>query len=489
MAKKNVSKLSNSVTRDIDKLASRIEHEQLKSQAWKLPGVFSLISFQLSILATIFSVIILLGYWMGVEFLYRPLALGPATHPVTAVIALFLSVSILLPNQPSLLGCFKKTLVSVSAITVLVAIIDYVFSTGLLPPNIIFERELGHIHASALGNYLSINTAIMFLMLSCASLAGIYGRKSLQQIIAYLAISIPCISFIGYAYGLASFYSHMSLYTAVIGFLLGWSLLAKTSDYGGLKAILSPYLGGRIARFQSISGMVLPFSVGLFFVSLSNELNSSYIGMFVIFVTWFLVLMISISAYVQEKIDAARREVTEKLIQAANTDPLTGLYNRRQFFYLGKKELRRAHRTGNAVAVLMIDIDNFKTINDTAGHDVGDQVLVAVSNTLTLVLREFDLVCRFGGEEFCVLITDTTKEGVEEVCNKITSTIRSLSINNWTDQHSPVTVSVGACLIEKMIDLESALKVADAAMYQAKSLGKNQTYYSVAFSGAQGSLQ
>lgn len=485
MAKKNVPNIAY----ELEKLTDSIEQEDLTSKVWSLPSVFYLISFQLSALAAILSVVVLYGYWMDVEFLYRPIMQEPATHPVTALLSLSLGISIFLPNHRPIINSTKKVVVIVCGIIVLMVIIDYVFNTDLMPPNIIFKQEVFDSNGSVFVNYLSVNTAIMLLMISSAVLADIYGRQNVQQLIAYLAISIPCISFIGYAYGLETFYSHMSLYTAIIGFLLGWAVLARTSNYGGLKAILSPYLGGSIARYQSISGMLLPFSVGLFFVSLSNELNSSYIAMFVIFVTWFLVLMIGISAYVQEKIDAARREVTEKLILAAITDPLTGLYNRRQFFYLGMKELRRAHRSGSAVAVLMIDIDDFKIINDTAGHDVGDQVLIAVSNTLSAVLREFDLVCRFGGEEFCVLITDTSKQGVEEVCNKINLTIRGLDINSWTDLHGPVTVSIGACLIEKKIDLESALKVADAAMYQAKSLGKNQTYYSLTFLSVDNGLQ
>jgi diguanylate cyclase (GGDEF)-like protein len=180
---------------------------------------------------------------------------------------------------------------------------------------------------------------------------------------------------------------------------------------------------------------------------------------------------------VQEQIELLRQEATEELIKAASTDPLTGLFNRRKFFELAECEYKKSMRANRELAMLMIDVDNFKNINDLAGHNVGDSVLISISDAISDSVRETDVVCRFGGEEFAVLLFDTSEEGIERVCEKILKTVKKIKVEGWNELNGKITVSIGSSLLSKKSDLDSAIRAADKAMYESKRSGKNQATY------------
>jgi diguanylate cyclase (GGDEF)-like protein len=163
-------------------------------------------------------------------------------------------------------------------------------------------------------------------------------------------------------------------------------------------------------------------------------------------------------------------------------DPLTGLYNRRALVEMYDRERSRAERvarehaarggTGaphnNRLALLFIDVNRFKTINDTYGHLVGDEVLCAVARTLQHTVRASDLVARYGGDEFVVLMPESSKAGAEHVCNRM-----RLLFQEMTGSHAqpvPYTVSVGLAVSDAFHPpaLEELLATADAAMYREK---------------------
>jgi diguanylate cyclase (GGDEF)-like protein/PAS domain S-box-containing protein len=170
-----------------------------------------------------------------------------------------------------------------------------------------------------------------------------------------------------------------------------------------------------------------------------------------------------------------RRQLEQKLERQAQTDVLTGLCNRRHFYSLGKKELSRTHRLGTTLSVLMIDIDRFKSINDTYGHDVGDQVLMAMAQACTPQLRENDLLARLGGEEFAVLLPDTQIATAEQVANRLRETLAQMAIPLAGGNFVSFTVSAGvAALADPQDGLDTLLKRADVALYRAKRSGRNR---------------
>jgi diguanylate cyclase (GGDEF)-like protein len=158
----------------------------------------------------------------------------------------------------------------------------------------------------------------------------------------------------------------------------------------------------------------------------------------------------------------------------AITDPLTGLYNRRGLFELGRPEFARTRRFGRPFACMMLDIDHFKRVNDTHGHPIGDQVLQALAKHCQSSVREIDLVGRFGGEEIVFLLPETNLEAAKEIAERLRETIANLLIPTDKGELS-VTVSLGVAMYdENTLDLETMIARADQAMYVAKHKGRNR---------------
>ena len=174
------------------------------------------------------------------------------------------------------------------------------------------------------------------------------------------------------------------------------------------------------------------------------------------------------------RLTLALKTANEQLTLLAMTDPLTGAPNRRYFIDMLKNELLRARRYNHATSLMVIDIDRFKDINDNFGHDVGDQVIIEVVRISTDMLRKNDVFSRFGGEEFTILLPETTLKTATLIAERLCAKIANTPIN--TPQKSIVfTVSTGVTQLETDDDtLEKILKRADVALYQAKQRGRNR---------------
>lgn len=175
----------------------------------------------------------------------------------------------------------------------------------------------------------------------------------------------------------------------------------------------------------------------------------------------------------QQEIET-RKEAEEKLARLATTDSLTGLMNRRAFDDLAKREYVRAKRNSLSLCLLVLDLDKFKHVNDTYGHDAGDKVLVCIAQSLSGQARKSDLIARFGGEEFIMILPDTPLEGGFEFANRIREIVASKEIDIG-NQIISVTVSIGITEWDVNKDkLEDAFKKADTYLYQAKEQGRNR---------------
>lgn len=175
-----------------------------------------------------------------------------------------------------------------------------------------------------------------------------------------------------------------------------------------------------------------------------------------------------------------RLSVTHTMALAV-TDELTGLYNRRYFDRHLHLMLERAQQQERDLAVMLIDLDFFKAVNDTHGHDVGDVVLREFSARLRRNIRGVDLACRFGGEEFVVLMPDTDFRQAQMVAERVRSAVAERSFDLGAGRPLPVTVSVGVALNETDADTpEVLLKRADVALYRAKREGRNRVVFDAA---------
>lgn len=172
-----------------------------------------------------------------------------------------------------------------------------------------------------------------------------------------------------------------------------------------------------------------------------------------------------------------RNKQTEELLTKveflAITDPLTGLYNRRFFDNVLKKELTEGKRYGQSVSCLMMDIDHFKRINDTFGHETGDSVLKEIAASLRTLLREVDTIARWGGEEFIVMMPHTDINGALVPASRILKAIADRIFAKIPDEH--ITVSIGlACSGETQNTPDILVNAADLALYEAKKKGRNR---------------
>jgi diguanylate cyclase (GGDEF)-like protein/PAS domain S-box-containing protein len=167
-------------------------------------------------------------------------------------------------------------------------------------------------------------------------------------------------------------------------------------------------------------------------------------------------------------------QLNSRLEQLAMTDELTGLLNRRSFFNRGAEEIRRSLRYHSPLSLLMVDIDDFKVVNDTYGHDAGDRMLRCVADTFLHNIRDIDVLARLGGEEFGILLPNTDIADATKLAERLRLAIEKTSCAVQGHQ-SGVTVSVGVATRTKDVQsIDNLLKRADTAMYQAKDQGRNR---------------
>ncbi len=162
-----------------------------------------------------------------------------------------------------------------------------------------------------------------------------------------------------------------------------------------------------------------------------------------------------------------------ELKRMALKDGLTGLLNRRAFYELASEEFRRARRYQRPIAVILMDVDHFKSINDIHGHEAGDRVLKQVSERLQAGLRNQDLLARIGGEEFAILLIESQDEAATQVAERLRRSIEGLQVTGEGGV-ADVTASFGVGEIHpSMKDLADLLRQADQALYRAKEAGRN----------------
>ncbi|TWU42820.1 GGDEF domain-containing protein [Novipirellula artificiosorum] len=187
------------------------------------------------------------------------------------------------------------------------------------------------------------------------------------------------------------------------------------------------------------------------------------------------------NSQLKSRLDAAERQLDkqtkqiESYLTEARTDGLTGLYNRRAFDQRLDELFAAFRKGGRSFVFVLVDIDHFKSFNDTHGHQVGDQVLQQVAKTLRLELQESIMVARFGGEEFSVLMNGPLRIAAEKM-NEVRKKMAALQIEIGAKKLS-VTISVGLTEPRDDLVVSPVVRRADEALYAAKNIGRNRVYY------------
>ena len=250
----------------------------------------------------------------------------------------------------------------------------------------------------------------------------------------------------------------------------GWNVpLDYTSVHGLLKDL-------RLAPYDNLE------------VKLSDIFNqySSYFYTMLILIVLVIVRLLydwRVNIYLNEYSRRLNKEVrskTSKLLQAnkrlkviAQTDSLTGISNRGYFMKFAKKYFAISKRNNEELQILSLDLDYFKHINDTYGHKAGDDVLVEFTKTISALLRTSDMFGRIGGEEFCILLQNTSLEGASLFAQRTCETIENMIVKS-DDNIIKITVSIGVATLENENSIEKLIKKSDIALYLAKESGRNQ---------------
>jgi diguanylate cyclase (GGDEF)-like protein len=172
--------------------------------------------------------------------------------------------------------------------------------------------------------------------------------------------------------------------------------------------------------------------------------------------------------------EEALENALQEVHRLAITDSLTSLYNRRHFSKVGEEEVQRACRYGRSLSAIMMDIDYFKRVNDTFGHKVGDQILQGVAGSCRKELRGVDVVGRYGGDEFVILLPENDRAAAGKVAERLRKNIADIHINTAKGPVK-ITASLGVASVDcDKPSLETLLSRADKALYVAKKRGRNR---------------
>ena len=180
-----------------------------------------------------------------------------------------------------------------------------------------------------------------------------------------------------------------------------------------------------------------------------------------------------------KNMELALKEANDKAQAAALQDDLTLLNNRRAFFQFGNQLLQQVKRRRAPLVAVMLDLDHFKWVNDTFGHEAGDEALRHIGTLMLARVRQSDIAARVGGEEFAILLPDTDTHAALDFCQRLITVVREDCLI-FKGQRIPLTGSLGIAAVQETDEtLEGLLSRADRAMYQAKALGRNQVFHAV----------
>jgi diguanylate cyclase (GGDEF)-like protein len=329
---------------------------------------------------------------------------------------------------------------------------------------------------------------ILDLISLILSLFGFYDTpgqiRSTPELLDVIAIGALVLFVIGY--GLSRGVHHQLAAVLVIGSMLIASFGAVIINHQDVRILANLVLGGLIAGlFLSARATAIVFIItllGLLLLtfllpdfSIADNINAFF---FVLTVSGLVVMAAGLRQGYLEQIDRQTQELIEseaRLRELSHHDPLTGLLNRRYLEEVFTREMLLAARKGYPIGVIMADIDHFKQFNDMHGHAAGDAVLVQVANFLKAHVRESDFTCRYGGEEFLMILPEATRAITKIRAEHIREEIQQLKVLYEGKILEPVTLSLGVAIFPQHGSTKDVLfGVVDHALYRAKNEGRDR---------------
>lgn len=226
-------------------------------------------------------------------------------------------------------------------------------------------------------------------------------------------------------------------------------------------------------KYIIIVGIVILVETILILRLISNHRKRKEAEMELLYLNESLEILVDERTQELEKTKVNLEKLNRHLDFTSRIDSLTGLYNRRHIKERLSEEYQLFIRTGQIFSIMIIDIDDFKQINDTYGHDVGDRVLKTLSNTIREIIRDYDVIARWGGEEFLLLFPRLENIDTESRAEVIRKAVEN-QIHPYNDKGLSITITIGAATIKKGETVKQVMKRADNALYEGKRTGKNK---------------
>jgi len=330
------------------------------------------------------------------------------------------------------------------------------FVLGLMGWFFLAFKQLGHIDLGVLPDYIFYVICSGFLLIAVTEYKWSWLRTRLVVFLHLFVIA--CIVFIP---GESNQLLVLSGYAIV-----NYALITVSSLEQALKV---KNIGYAIIGFATLSAATIAIYQCYTIVVLDN-LVLAYNAAFMVSTVGFVVVGIGFLAVIII-------HENKHLQSLALSDPLTGLLNRRGLEHTLRVTLSDAERNDHAVSAMVIDIDHFKEINDSYGHEAGDLVLQSFAHAMRKTCRSCDVSCRLGGEEFLIIMPSTTMVNAVKLAERLRSHIESQEISIG-ERIITVTASFGVSVQQGKIELDGLIKDADKAVYEAKNAGRNQVYQS-----------
>jgi diguanylate cyclase (GGDEF)-like protein len=422
-------------------------------------------------LAVGLCLLVLVGYALGADRMFQPQRISGGTHPLTFLAATCIAAG-LAGYRPLRSTHPGDTALPLLALAIALArITEALVAHPQMPFSDLFLPAL---YSDGLGTQMGLNTAATVLFLSL----GILLRRShpaLGFALAGAAPFVPILSIFGYLYGQSGFHGAMSPISSGIFLALSIAGLSCYAHQRNVRVLLRGDAFGFLARAQILAIVVFFGAGGAILTRVGPGEAHPYVAIFVTVTIWFLTAMVVLASQAYESADIRRRTVERRLAVESMTDPLTGLTNRRAAESVGRMLFEQSSRTGESLAVLLIDLDRFKRVNDRFGHPEGDAVLRRMARVLEGRLRKSDIVTRWGGEEFMVILPGAGAPEARTVAEELRQRVAAQLTAGHGAEKMNVTASIGfAARAEADDDLAQMVARADAALYAAKHNGRNR---------------
>ena len=430
------------------------------------------------------GVLVLFGWATGIETLKRVVPGLVAMNPATAIAFICLGIALTLLAHPDRASSTRRIAKGLALLALAIAAIKWMALVSPLDLGIdqlLFRAQLAAAD-SGLPNRMAPNTALNLLLLAIALLLidRPIGRVHWpSQFLALITAMVSLLALMGYAYGVRSFYGigsyiPMALHTALTFFIAAIGILCGRPEKGIMTVIASNSSGGAMMRRLLPAVILMPAILGWMRAAGQRaRLFDTQLGMWLLIVAIMTVLAVLVgwSGKLLFRSDVDRAMSEEKLAWYATHDALTGLSNRLLLADQLTKALENAKSPTKSVAVLFIDLDRFKVINDSLGHVIGDELLVAAGRRIRESLAESQIAARIGGDEFTVVLPEVRNvDEAIEVARRIQS---SFETPFTLGPHQVfTTVSIGIALNEPNEAPLNLIRHADMAMYHAKNRGR-----------------